>query len=74
MKTEIVNRNGIDYEIRVTQLQDGSVQGGVFVPGKQLVKMEVPIDHASLHGENVPDVVFRLLKSYIESGFKRGHA
>jgi hypothetical protein len=78
MKTALVNRDGIDYEIKVVQLPDGSVHGGVFLNGKEKVKMEVPVDQSDdltvLHGENVPDIVFQLLKSYIESGFRRGHA
>ena len=78
MKTASVNRNGIEYEIKVEQFPDRSIMAGVFRSGRQIIKMDVSADDsfdlATCRGENASDLVFRLLEDFTKSGFVIGRA
>ena len=78
MKSTLVKRNGIEYEIKVKQLPDRSITGGVFRDDKEIIKMDVSADDSfdlnTAHGENASELVLRLLEDFTKSGFVIGKA
>lgn len=74
MNTKTLELNGKDYIISVEELTD-SYQGKVQHNGKWIVKMDISKSDASdiklYRGENSSDLLFRILESYVKSGFKQ---
>jgi hypothetical protein len=80
MKSKLVNVRGIDYEIRVETLPDRSIAGRVIHVGNDrvVISMDIAADDSfdlqTQRGENVPDLVLRLLEDFTKSGFVIGRA
>ncbi|HWY30393.1 MAG TPA: hypothetical protein VNX46_06555 [Candidatus Acidoferrum sp.] len=78
MKSKIVNVNGTDYEIKVQRLADRSLEGTIVLGGIQWASMKVPSDTVydlkTIKGEEMEDLMLRLLESFAKSGFVVGRA
>jgi hypothetical protein len=78
MKSKVVNVNGTDYEIKVQRLVDDSLEGTIVLGGIQCASMKVPSDTVydlkTTKGEEMADLMLRLLESFAKSGFIIGRA